>query len=338
MVPQATTEHHAALERITDVTFGVVRKAWRRMRGKNWERAWRSDVGPQVVEVVTEAQQTAAAQSQVYTAAVLAELGIDPGSPPALNLPAFSGVAGDGRPVETGLFGAVIKSAKAQYEPRMADLPPNRVEELALDTGLDWMTAYIDTIVADATRAAEAVSMAEREWVEGYVRMLDPKSPCSRCVVLAGKFYLFNEGFDRHEECRCKHIPYAENMPHDLLTNPSDYFHSLSTAEQNRVFTSAGAEAIRMGADIAQVVNARRGMSTAQQQPGGSWIPKGRLTPVDAFGRKVYVTTEGVTKRGVGRKAMGSGRPFRLMPESVLAIADDRADAIKLLKLYGYIT
>jgi hypothetical protein len=54
------------------------------------------------------------------------------------------------------------------------------------------------------------------------------------------------------------------------------------------------------------------------------------------FGRDVFVTTEGVTKNGVYGKTRGR-KPVRLMPESILAIATDRDDAIRLLKLYGYL-
>lgn len=307
------------------------------MAGRNWESAWRNDVGPAMVDIVSEGQQTAAATAEAYTAAVLAELGINAASPSSLNLPAFADVAGDGRSVESLLYGGVVKAAKAQYRPDVLALPLASQESAALAEAEAWIEQATVTILADAARAAEAVALAQRPWVDGYVRMLDPKNPCSRCVVLAGKFYLFNKGFERHEKCRCVHIPYAENMPHDVLTNPNDYFASLTAAEQDRVFTVAGAEAVRLGADVSQVVNARRGMHTAQQN-GRGWIPKGRMTPVDAFGRKVYVTTEGVTKRAVGRKAMGKDRPFRLMPESILALAKDREDAVRMLKLYGFLT
>lgn len=306
------------------------------MRGRNWERAWRTDVGPQMVGLVQTAQETVAAGADVYMTNVLAELGIPTEVPTQLNLPVFAGAVGDGRSVESDLYGGVIAAAKAQYRPEAAGLTARVLEEYALNEAAAFLEQITITIMADVARASEAAALVQRPWVNGYVRMLDPKNPCSRCVVLAGKFYLFNEGFLRHPACRCTHIPYAENMPHDVLTNPNDYFHSLSTAEQDRVFTNAGAEAIRLGADVSQVVNARRGMHTAQQH-GRGWIPKGRMTPVDAFGRKVYVTTEGVTKRAVGRRAMGKDRPFRLMPESIIALALDREDAIRLLKLYGYL-
>lgn len=120
------------------------------------------------------------------------------------------------------------------------------------------------------------------------------------------------------------------------MTNPSRFFDSLSAAEQDRVFTRAGAEAIRAGADISQVVNARRGMQSAS-----------------AFGREVLVTTEGTTVRGQAGRRLGAreeGRRregaryrsavrIRLMPEQILAEAGgNRDEAVRLLRVHGYLT
>lgn len=306
------------------------------MTGRNWERAWRSEVGPRIVETVTVGQEAAAATAEAYVASVLAELDIPVGAPSPLNLDALAGVAGDGREVASALYGGVIQAAKAQYRPEIASLPPARAADAALAEAEAWMEQVASTIMADAMRQAEAVAIAQRPWVDGYVRMLDPKNPCSRCIVLAGRFYLFNAGFERHPACRCVHIPAMENDAESILTNPNKYFESLSRAEQDRVFTPAGAEAIRLGADVSQVVNARRGMNTAQQNPRG-WIPKGRMEAVRMFGRDVFVTTEGVTKNGVYGKTRGK-KPVRLMPESIISLATSREDAIRLLTVYGYIS
>jgi hypothetical protein len=78
------------------------------------------------------------------------------------------------------------------------------------------------------------------------------------------------------------------------------------------VFGQAGAAAIRDGADLGQVVNARRGMYTAA-------------------GRSL--TVESTTRRGV---APGK---VRLMPEQIYREArGDRDEAIRLLKRFGYLT
>lgn len=335
MVPRSARDQERDQQHILDVALIGLARIWQRMGGRNWEQAWRNDVGPNMQTVLHEAQGASAASANAYVAAVLTELNIPAEVPTSLNLDALVGVAGDGREVGSALYGGVIHAAKAQYRPDIASLAPARAAEAALAEAEAWIEQMATTILADAARAAEAVAIAQRPWVEGYVRMLDPKNPCSRCIVLAGKFYRYNAGFDRHPACRCVHIPASEDLAHSILTNPSDYFHSLSAAEQDRVFTEAGAEAVRLGADIGQVVNARRGMNTAQQNPRG-WIPKGRLEAVQMYGHDAFVTTEGVTRHGIYGKTRGR-KPVRLMPESILALATSREDAIRLLRLYGFI-
>jgi hypothetical protein len=94
----------------------------------------------------------------------------------------------------------------------------------------------------------------------GWVRMLTPPS-CDRCILLAGRWYRWSEGFERHPMCDCRHIPASEADSKDLLTNPEAYFDSLTEQEQDETFGKAHADAIRLGADLGQVVNShtRRG-------------------------------------------------------------------------------
>lgn len=344
--PLSASRHHRRLQRLQAVTIAALRRAWRRMEPtRNWQDQYREDAGPKMVAVVVAAQIAATREADTYIADVLNELDFGPPTTPGVVLPrAFAGWAGDGRPVDTLLDGVLVRAGHSltaqQATPeavvRHPITPPAEQVAKALEDAEKWMEMVAETILADTTRAAEAAAIAPREWVEGYVRMLNPPS-CSRCTILAGQFYLWNAGFDRHPRCDCVHIPTSEADYNDLRVNPDLYFRSLSPAEQDKAFTIAGAEAIRDGADISQVVNARRGMRTAAINQRG-WIPKGRMVRTDAFGRGVFTTTEGVTKRGAGRRAMGPGRPFRLMPESIYEIADgDRAEAIRLLRLYGFI-
>ena len=88
----------------------------------------------------------------------------------------------------------------------------------------------------------------------GWVRMLTPPS-CDRCILLAGRWYRWSEGFERHPMCDCRHIPSSESDSRSLLTNPEAYFDSLTEQEQNEAFGVSHAEAIRLGADMGQVVN-----------------------------------------------------------------------------------
>lgn len=342
MIPRAASDHFDEQERLSDVTVRGVRRIWRLLRGRRWETAWRSTVGPQITEVIVAGQEASAATASAYVGSVLSEVNIDPTAPTRLLPQVFAGVTGAGNPIETATYGAVIEAAKAQYSPKYAEAALADIERQVLADAEEYLAGIVATIMADTARAAEEAALAQRPWVTGYVRMIEPGA-CSRCVILAGRFYLFNEGFKRHDRCRCVHIPASEDISDSMLTNPSRYFDSLTTAEQDRVFTNAGAEAIRLGANPSEVVNARRGMRTAQQNPRG-WIPQGRLVPVDVNGRPTYITTEGVTRRGTfgrintARRASGKpALPVRLMPESIIQLGRDREDVIRLLRLYGYL-
>lgn len=120
--------------------------------------------------------------------------------------------------------------------------------------------------------------------------------------------------------CDCVHIPASEDTANDLRTNPKAAFAAMDRAEQDRVFTKAGAEAIRDGADMNQVVNARKGLYTA----GGRTF-----------------TTEATTRRGIAGKRLAAkrgGRAIRLMPKQIFREANgNREEALRLLRLHGYI-
>lgn len=172
--------------------------------------------------------------------------------------------------------------------------------------------------LSDTGRFAERVALAPAR-VTYYQRALSLPS-CSRCVVLAGRLYRVEQAFQRHPQCDCRHLPVGEAGEVEE-TDPLEYFASLSEAEQDRIFTKAGAEAIRTGADMNQVVNARRGMYTSRT---GS--------------RQWKFTREGTTRRGrYGRDQRGSGRR-RLMPEEIQRLSSGKDDYLRMLRTYGYIT
>jgi hypothetical protein len=193
------------------------------------------------------------------------------------------------------------------------------------------MALMVVTQVQDAARQAAGVSIAARPHI-GYVRMLNPPS-CGRCVILAGKFFRYNEGFMRHPKCDCRHVPALEDTGDDLRTDPRAYFNSLDADEQAKVAGSqANAEAVRQGADLGQIVNAYR--RTAGMQVAG--VPAIKTLRGDKY------TTEGTTRRAMAAKQQTALRrngplQLRLMPESIFAIAKDREDTQRLLRLYGWI-
>lgn len=232
------------------------------------------------------------------------------------------GVTADGRTIE-GLLANTVIGARA----RMAEGVP--AYKAWQDAGYE-ARQVISNEIADAGRAATGVGIVSRLGV-GYVRMLVPPS-CSRCVILAGRYYHWSRGFARHKNCNCRHVPSNEDVAGDITTDPKKYFESLDESEQNKVFGKAGAQAVRDGADLSQVVNARRGLT----------IVGGRAQRTDVYGRMLLTTTEGVTKRGQAGKALkargrNARKTPRLMPEAIYEIAENRAEAIELLRKYGYI-
>lgn len=339
--PQATRRHYNDLARMLVQVRRSAARTWRRMPAHaNWERHW-PVLAPLLVAAVSAAQRESASSTPGYVSTVLTEIGLAESTEAAaghVNPASLMGVASDGRDLGSLLYGAVVHSGE-QFN---AGLSP----AAALSQGQKWLMETIETQVMDAARVGAEVEMAAQspQSVSGYVRMVEPGA-CSRCIVLAGKFYRWNSGFLRHPGCRCVHIPATENVEHDWRTNPNDYFESLSREEQDRIFGKSGAEAIRLGADISQVVNARRGMRTTVLHR-----------------HRALITTEGTTRRGFYGGGHGGSKPggytgrnvgrrgavanyterrakrVRLMPETILTEARDREDAVRLLKLYGFLT
>ena len=209
----------------------------------------------------------------------------------------FAGIASDGRPLITLLQQPAITA----LEQIKGGASPAR----ALASGRFTLDMITRTQTADAGRVAVGTAIAARPQATGYVRLVVGKT-CPRCLILAGRRYGWNAGFKRHPACDCRHVPVAEDVPGDVATDPKAAFNALSREEQDRAFGKAGAQAIREGADMARVVNARRGIQTAAD---------GRLYTTEAAGR----------------------RP-RLMPEQIFREAgSNRAEAVRLLRLHGYL-
>lgn len=302
-------EHHYGLVREQEArALATATRQWRKL-GTNWiADAW-ADRVPTVAAAVTAAQRTAAASALVSGALALGQQDtwaapdglVDPG--------AFAGLAADGRDLEK------LLNIPARTTRRLIGQGMDAAQ--ALEAGERQLTMMVLTEVADAGRGAAGVQIAARPRT-GYVRMLAPPS-CSRCIILAGRFYRWNQGFLRHPRCDCKHVPtmvadQAEAAAHGLIDDPYEAFNRMSEAEQNRVFAKAGARAIRDGADIFQVVNARRHMAYR-----------------GAF------TNEGITRFGWAGQLL-KPRQRRPTPETIYRLNPNREQAVEALRTYGYIT
>ncbi len=273
-------------------------------------RAWRL-LDPDVLDdttryvstllpVLESAQQNAADAGAAYVEAALEEQNVDAEPAGEVNSPALVGVAADGRSLASLLLEPIIRVKQAIGE--------GHTVPQAMQSGRSWLDTIMHTEVADAARVATGIGVVATPRV-GYVRMLTLPS-CARCVILAGRFYRYSSGFARHPNCDCIHIPSTEDTAGDLRTDPMAAFE----ADQIRGLSRAEQHAIRDGADINQVINARRGMYTA-----------GHLR----------LTREGTTRRGIaGARLQGTAR---LMPEQIYREARSRDDAVRLLRQHGYL-
>lgn len=345
-VEQLAARHARERVQLAKRTARNLARLWRRIDPQNITASWQRLLPGVLVELST-AQATAAAAADEYLAVIAG-----PASEGSVSATSLAGIASDGRPLASLLYEPAITA--------LQQIGAGNTVSRSLATGAFQLDMIARTQVADAGRVADGVALTAHSQVSGYRRMIVGKT-CSRCIVLAGRWYRWNAGFSRHPRCDCVHVPAAESAD-ELRTNPRQIFESMTRAEQDKVFTKSGAEAIRLGADPAQVVNARRG--AAGLTPAGARITAeearllrggreiGRLQTVSVFGQDLFVTTEGTTTRGLagvrlgaketGRKQDGARYRFarapRLMPESILKIADgSRDEALRLLRRFGYI-
>jgi hypothetical protein len=283
---QRALARHAA----TDIA-----RLWARIDRTAIARSWAASLEA-AAQVMESAQAIGAAGAAGYLDDLTATYNLPDSARGAVRAAGFAGTASDGRDLRTLLYQPAITALQSIEQG--ASVPR------AMSAGRFSLDVIVRTQVADACRVADGVALTARSQLSGYVRMLSMPS-CSRCVLLAGKRYRWNTGFQRHPRCDCRHIPCPEDVAGDLRTDPKLYFQSLPVKEQDRLFTPSGAQAIRDGGDISRVVNARGGMYTAS-------------------GRRFTHTA-------------AQRRP-RLMPEQIYTEANgDRQEAIRLLKLHGFL-
>lgn len=251
-----------------------------------------------LARVVAEAQARVAASGAEYGAGALAGQGTWRAPAAFVNPQAFAGVAPDGRSLQ-GLLHSPVTTAKRLIGSGVD--PGDAVS--AAGRRLDRIT---QTVVLDTARQAASVDIAARPGT-GYIRVLVGDS-CPDCLVLAGRFYRWNSGFLRHPGDDCEHVPTTRALSEGMVTDPYEHFHAMTEAEQDAFWGPGDAAAIRDGADIYRVANARRGASG-------------------------MTTTEGTSRRGFARDLRGQ----RLTPDGIYAQARDRAEALSLLERHGYV-
>lgn len=327
------------LERIALRAQARTVRLWRQRMGQDFDASW-ARLERDVVAVASDAQVAATVGASAYVASTARADGLNGEYGGPVNPTAWAGVDGSGRDLSGLLFGAVT-TAKTLIG-RGAGL------QAALAGGGSYMSAMTTTAVMDAGRSANLTAGTSHSYTH-YVRVVQPGA-CSRCAILAG-IQTSSRTFRRHPACRCSQAPETETELSGKYGSPDDYFQSLSKDEQDRVFTKAGAEAIRAGADPITVVTARRGAPGIEYSShlGGTGPNSGRRMIRSVIGHNPdgtpilgYVTGEGTTRRGAyakqGRIATGTyAKRVRVMPETLIALTDDTELRKVLLRDAGFI-
>jgi hypothetical protein len=323
---------HAAQARRARLTANEIQRLWGRLDRRDFTASWNNSVGPRVIRALTAGQLASAAAADEYVDAVVAAEGVEPERVGRVRPQAFAGLAADGRSLESLMYLPVILS-KVRIAGGLGT-------EEALMSGLRQALRLSSSEVVQAGRGAVGTSMTGARTIQGYVRVVQPPA-CSRCIILAGKEYGWNKGFQRHPKCDCVHLPTTliargstrRGAGGRGFLDPHAYFGTLSRAEQDRVFTAAGARAIREGGDINAIVNARRGMYTTTSGL--------RATREGTSRRGEFFRSERRRDVAAGRVRPDIGRSYslttaRLLPEEIFELAGSRDQAIAMLRRFGY--
>ena len=300
-VPSDVAKHYERVQSYQRDALRVALAAWGEVAPGAISETW-EPLLPTVTIAVTSAQISAAESSLVSYRDMAVKTGqyrlprafVDPDS--------VAGESSDGGDLEAALYVPAIR-AKQAISAGAAPAP-------AMKAVQSEFRMLVGSLVADSGRKAATALNATR-FTGGYVRMLNPPS-CSRCAILAGRWFRWNDGFRRHPQCDCVHIPAKSGdwaRDEGFVSDPYEYFESLSEADQARLFGKSNARAIRDGADIFQVENAKRGMAIDGQ-----------------------TTTASTSRRGIYR-----GRGARLTPDAIYRTAGTRTNALKMLEEYGYV-
>src|SRR5690606_21736999 len=185
---QVALDHYRRRRRLVEEVARAARQTWRQVDRGDIAGSWLALL-PRLLAAVMGAQPAAAQPADDYLAAVLAAQGTAPARAGALVPSALVGVAADGRALDTLLYQPAIAAKAALAEG--ATVPR------AMAAGQATLDMIVRTQVADAGRVADQVALTARREATGYVRMV-VGAACARCIILAGRWYRWSAGFQRH--------------------------------------------------------------------------------------------------------------------------------------------
>jgi hypothetical protein len=315
--PPADVQHLAAAHRrrqqqIAAQAVAETNRLWGFLQTLGWP-----GVATRMVGTVQSALAEAARGAQDYVAAAVRGWGKEPDPAGQVAERTFAATASDGRPLDTLLERPSLEVTAFVGQ----GMPHDQADAI----GKRHLQRIVATQVADAARVSTGAAVVNDREVEGYIRLLTLPS-CNRCIILAGQFYRWNDGFERHPSCDCVHQIATEVTD---PPSPREVYDSLTDDERRTAgWSGFDQRAIDDGADLFQVTNYKRALKT-----------------VSIAGRPVRTTTHGAGRRSLAGKRLGATRRnpqvTRLTPEAIYLDADrlgwDRDETIRVLMRHGYI-
>jgi len=293
--PESAQRHYTNRQALTNAASADAKRRWRLVDPNNIATSWTRQSAALTV-TVSGAQAAAATSADPYVQATLAAQGSPAVAEYAVAALALAGVTADGRDLHSLLFEPAITA--------LVGIKGGQDPDRALAAGLAQLDTMVRTEVADAGRTADQIATTTHG-ADGYVR-LTVGPTCNRCLILAGRWYRYSTGFERHPNCDCVMVPAPEDA--EPLTSPEAVYADLSPAERTAAgWSQAEQHAIDLGADIVAVTNIHRA--------GSLYTAGGRQFTREAAGKRPRIT------------------PRQIFIEA----GNNRDDAIRLLKLHRYI-
>lgn len=193
--------YYVRQQRVVRRAAEQAQRVWRLLNLGHFEASWQYAVSAGLVGAISAGQGEAAAHSDAYVAAVLAADGLDGQPGGKLDPLAFAGIAADGRPLKSLVYESALEARWLLEEAGQAEVD-------AMIGGLEKLLKAVSTEVADAGRTATGASIAGNRTINGYIRVVNAPA-CSRCIILAGKEYGWNAGFQRHPRLPMRLRPHA---------------------------------------------------------------------------------------------------------------------------------
>lgn len=327
--------HYERRAKVSRRTAQLAVRAWGKLNPDDISGSYVRGVGQALADATTAGQLEAAADAAPYVADVAAGWGVA-GPVGGLDVAQLAGYAANGADL-VQLFRGPVVAAKLRIA--QGDTP-----ERALAAQAVSVARIAGNEASQAGVNADTLAVTATPGLDGHVRVANLPA-CGRCVVLAGRFYRWSEGFRRHPLCDCTMLPAPRRDPLPRIVAPPEprtVFDRMSFDEQNRSFGIAQAQAIRDGADVGQVVNAWRGTYTFELEGvrrratlEGTDIRQGRAGRQMAVADGQLFRSDGSFR--LARMAERTERPRLTVADIYREAGPNRERAIELLRENGYL-